>query len=51
MIRESDEDLRFAPASETDSEEERLVRAHRLAQSVVRGGAPHREPKSDKDAA
>ena len=41
------EDLRFEPAQETDSRDELLKRADRLARNVVSGGAPRREEPAD----
>lgn len=38
-----DQDLRFAPADESMSDEELRARADRLSRAVVSGGAPRRE--------
>ena len=42
-----DEDLRFAPAKESDSRDELLKRADLLARAVVKGGAPRREEPAE----
>ena len=38
-----DQDLRFAPADESMSEDELRARADRLARAAISGGAPRRE--------
>ena len=38
-----DQDLRFAPADESMSDEELQARADRLARATISGGAPRRE--------
>ena len=44
-----DEDLRLNPATEDDSREEMLKRAHLLAKAVVEGGAPQLEEPDPVD--
>ena len=45
-----EEDLRCAPARETDSRDELLKRADMLAQADVGGGAPRREEPTDQNS-
>ena len=43
-----EQDLRFAPADKTMSDEELRARADRLARAALRGGAPRRESENNE---
>ena len=43
-----DQDLRFAPADESMSDEELEARSRKLARAAISGGAPRRENNPDE---